>query len=182
MACACAAHMASTTACGSSAVCVACVCVLPTRLVLAGGAACIRPVSILAPCIRSLRCFYLPTQHNIFLRYPFKSCFFDLCVWISRATTSGTRSASCSTTGSGIWKLINYHRKFVSVQSASTYGCHPHPTSLPSLTEQRGLLAMAAMACRPPGPHSPFGQRRELRIVSDNVKISCSEARLQQPE
>ena len=106
----------------------------------------------------------------------------DLCVWISRATTSGTRSASCSTTGSGISKLINYHRKFVSVQSASTYGCHPHPTSLPSLTEQRGLLAMAAMACRPPGPHSPFGQRRELRIVSYNVKMGCSKARMQQPE
>ena len=71
-------HLASTTSCGSSAVCVACV--LPRLLVLAGGAACIRPVSILAPCIRGLRCFYPPTQQIVLCRFPYKSCFGFVCL------------------------------------------------------------------------------------------------------
>ena len=168
MACACTAHMASTTA----------------QLVLVaswqGGVY----QTSLNPCTLhpGFAVFVKPTLDRGLFRYPSKLRFG--LVWQDlRANTSGTRSASCSSTGSGISKLINYHRMFISVQLASKHDCHPHPTSLPSLAEQRGLLAMAAMACRPPGPHSPFGQRRELRIVSYNTGMSeWWEDSLQQPK
>ena len=81
---------------------------------------------------------------------------FGICLRGLPMQTSGTLGRWRASSGEGFQKLISHRRTSAAVMTAPKHNWHPHPTSLPSIAECRGLLAMTPMARIPLHPRSPF--------------------------